>query len=475
MSVRRSLSWTYSSQVLSFVITFSSTIVVARLVTPRDFGVMAMAGAVSTAINIFMQFGLTKYVMREAELSLDALRSIFTVNVIMSFVYSGSLLLGGAAALTIFDSEAVGRFLLVFAIFPLLAMMEFIPSALCAREMRFRTVSLITLLRASVIAVATIVFAWLGFAYMSFAWAQVLAWLATSIAFNIAFWRPDVWRLRFTGTRSILKFGTQMIGISGISQLNTRAGEIALGSLLGLSTLGLYSRASSLPTTLYTNVFGAGSNVVFSKLSSDMRDNGAFHETYLRFMRVLLGILWPMMLGIAVLAQPLIFILYGAKWQAAATPLSLLTVAAAITVATGMTAEIFILRHQTARQLRIELLRALLGFAAFAAAATISLAAAAAAKVAEAVLAFLLYRRPMNELVGGQPDELGRMYREALLLTAAAILPAFSLMAWFDWSPAVPVPAIIAAVAGGVALWAVLLVRRQHPLYLEVVQALGRA
>jgi O-antigen/teichoic acid export membrane protein len=85
----------------------------------------------------------------------------------------------------------------------------------------------------------------------------VLAWLATSVGFNIAMWRPDVWKLRFTGTREILKFGTQMIGIGGINQLNTRAGEMTLGSLLGLNSLGLYTRASSLPMQLYNNIFGS--------------------------------------------------------------------------------------------------------------------------------------------------------------------------------------------------------------------------
>lgn len=473
MSVRRSLVWTYGSQAGAFLATFGSTIVVARLVSPRDFGIYAMAGAVTTIINVFMQFGLAKYVMREADLSREKLQSIFTVNVLMSLIYCGSILIGALAAERWFKSVEVGRFLAVFALFPLFAMMEFVPAALSARDMRFGLISALSFLRAAVLAGTTIVLAVGGFAYMSFAWGQVIAFATTAILFNIAVWRPEAWRLRLSGALSIVRFGFQMIGVSGISQLNARASEMTLGSFLGLGSLGLYSRASSLPTTLVTNVFGAGSNVVFSKLSSEMRDSGAFHDTYLRFMRLLLALLWPMMLGIAVLAQPLIFILYGAKWQAAASPLSLLTIAAAITVAIGMTAEIFILRHQTARQLRIETVRAVLGFAAFAAAASVSLVLAAAAKVAEAVLAFLLYRKPMNELVGGRPGELRRIYVEALFLTGGAVLPALLLMAWFDWSPATPIPAIVTSIAAGVVLWGLLLIRLRHPLFLECARLFG--
>jgi O-antigen/teichoic acid export membrane protein len=263
-----------------------------------------------------------------------------------------------------------------------------------------------------------------------------------------------------------------MMGISGISQLSGRVGEMTLGSLLGLTSLGLFTRASSLPNTLYVNVYGAGSNVVFSRLSSDLRERGEFYDNYLRFMRLLLGFLWPTMFGIAILSQPIIFILYGAKWQAAATPLSLLTIAAAITAAIGMTAEIFILRHRTQQQVRIEVIRAVIGYAAFAAGAMISLTLAAGSKVVEAVFAFLLYRKPMAELVGGPPGALRRTYFEALLVTSVGVLPSFLLMIWSGWSPATPAVHLAIAALLGVISWAALLVALRHPLYLECARFL---
>lgn len=474
MSVRVSLAWTYLSQALCFVVTFASTIVVARLLNPRDFGIFAMATAITTVINVFMQFGLARYIMREAEVGRDLLRSVFTVNVLISVIYVVAIVIGALSAKYLFRSAEVANFLFVFALFPLLAMMEFIPNALCAREMRFGITAILAFVRATVMAITTIVLAWAGFAYMSFAWAQVLAWLATSVGFNMVIWRPDVWKLRFTGLKEILRFGSQMIGISGISQLNTRAGEMTLGSLLGLTSLGLYTRASSLPLQLYTNIFGLGSNVVFSRLSSDLRQQGTIHETYLRFMRLLLGLLWPMMFGIAILAQPVIAILYGSKWQAAATPLTLLTIAAAITVAIGMTAEIFILRHQTARQVRIEIARAMFGYAAFAAGAMVSLTLAAAAKVAEALFAFLLYRKPMAELLGGPDGALRRTYLEGLMVAAVAVLPALLLMIWHGFSPMTPLPQIVVAIVAGVLGWAVLLRQIRHPLYLECTRLLDK-
>jgi hypothetical protein len=149
-------------------------------------------------------------------------------------------------------------------------------------------------------------------------------------------------------------------------------------------------------------------------------------------------------------------------------------ISTAIAATIGLTAEVFILRHRTKQQVRIEVLRAIFGYAAFTAATTVSLTLAAAAKVAEAVIAFLLYRKPMTELVGGPSGALRDIYLEALLATSAAVAPAGLLMTWFDNSPATPLPYIIAAVAAGVMCWAVLLISRGHPLYLELVRVLRR-
>jgi O-antigen/teichoic acid export membrane protein len=324
-------------------------------------------------------------------------------------------------------------------------------------------------------AVSTIIFALNGFGYMSFAWAQILSWAATSIPYNIIEWRPDIWKPRFAGFRALLSFGTQMIGISGLNHLSTRGSEMVLGSFLGLGNLGLYTRAASLPSQLYLNIYGAGSNVIFSRLSKDLREIGAFHDTYVRFMRLLLGLLWPMMFGLAVVAQPVIYILYGAKWQAAAAPLSLLTISYAIIVAIGMTSEVFILRHETARQVKIETFRSIVGFALFTAGAMFGLVWAAAAKIAESTIAFLLYRRPMARFVGGpELDLLRSVYLEGSALTLAAVGPSLAVMIWADWSPKTPVAVVIGSIAFGGVLWLALIVTRRHPIYQEGMRLFRR-
>ena len=466
--------WSYLAQIAAFLITFGSTIMVARLVSPRDFGIYAMATAATTIINVFMQFGLAKYIMREAELSVQLLRSLFTVNFFLSLLYISAILIGAVFAEQVVGSADVSRFLYVFALFPLFAMMEFIPEALCSRDGRFGVISILSVLRAVVIALTTLILAWQGFAFMSFAWAQVFAWAATALCFNLLVWRPDVWRFRLAGAKDILYFGSQMIGIRGLAQLGTRAGEMALGSLLGLTSLGLFTRAAGLPGTLLNNVFGAAGNVIFSRMSLEMRETGEFHRTYTRFMRLLLGLMWPMMFGLAVLAGPVIRLLYGEKWQAAALPMSFIALATAVVIGLGMASEVFILRHETKRQFVIEIMRTAAGVLLFVGGAMFSLTAAAVARLGEALIAFMLYRPVLNKLLGGPEHALREIYIESLLLGCVAALPSLLLMLSTGFSAATPLHHVIGAVALGGLFWAILLYRRQHPLAEEFLRVVSR-
>lgn len=445
---------------------FGSSIIVARLVTPRDFGIFGMAVAITTIINVLLQFGVSHYIMREREINRDILRSLFTVNSSLTLVYFVAI---HVAALVCIHSRSpeVGHFLQLFSLWPLISMFESIPNALCAREMRFGVISAISFLKAFVMFSVTIVFAYLGFAYLSFAWASVISALVTATAYNVVCFRPDIWKPRFVDFKKLVHFGIDMVGVGGLSQLSARGGEMALGTLLGLTSLGLYTRASNLPTTIYVNVYGVSTNVVFSRLSRDFRERGSFHETYFRFMRLLLGVLWPAMLGVAVLAEPLVHVLYGSRWQSAALPLALLMCATAVTLAIGMSAEVFVLRHQTRKQAKLEAARAVLSLALFIGGALISLPMAAAAKLAEVLLAYLVYRRLMDDLVGGPKGALEAVYAEALLLSTGAIAPPLVLMIYRDWTPSVSLLEMFAAVASGMMIWCFLLVLRQHPIIEE--------
>jgi O-antigen/teichoic acid export membrane protein len=471
MSVRRSMGWSFSAQFLNFIIAFSCSVIIARLISPREFGIYAMGGAITGLVAIIFNTGLATYIVREPDIDTRKLRSVFTVNAMITLLMSLSFFASGVVATYLFQSPDVGDFMMVYAFVPLISMFEFVLFALCQREMKFKTIALMSILRTVTMYGSTIIFALNDFRHMSFAWASIVSTAAATTAFQFVRWAPSIWLPRFAGFKEILRFGLQMISISGFNQLGTRAGEMVLGSWLGLATLGLYARALGLSNQIYNNVYGASASVLFTKLAADLRDKGEFHEAYLRALRLILAVIWPMMGGLAVLSYPVIYHLYGAQWVNAALPLTLLLIAHIIGLGIAMAWEVFVLRGETGRQVKIEATRSSLGLLLFSIGCLFSLSAAAAAKIGESLLAYLLYRPHMDRLVGTTRGELDRLYSEAFLLTGAAVLPSFLLMLWFGWSPTTPLPLIAAAVSVGIAAWAYLIFARQHAVLEELRRA----
>jgi O-antigen/teichoic acid export membrane protein len=176
-----------------------------------------------------------------------------------------------------------------------------------------------------------------------------------------------------------------------------------------------------------------------------------------------------------VLAKPAIFILYGEQWLGAAAPLSLLMIAQVIAVGFGMNWELFVLKDETARQTRIEGVRAVLSLSAFTIGASISLTAAAIGRIVDCLAGFVLYHSHMKRLAGVTTREMWGAFAASFLLAAGAILPPLLLMIWTDWSERTPLLPLAGAVAAGIGLWLGLAVAIRHPLVAELKRLAGFA
>jgi len=473
MSVRRSLAWSYGSQATSLVVTFATSVIVARFLAPRDLGVYALGLAVSGVLGVFLTFGTQAYLVREAELDPRAVRSAFTVNLLLSLALSACLAVAGSVELASHQKDLATVFF-IMAIGPLLSALEFVPVTLFMRELRYDVISRISVLRTAVTAGVTLCLVMTGSGAVSLAVGPVAAGLVCSTVFMLLRRRDLVFRPGFHQFRTVLAFGVQMLSISGVAQLAQRGSDIVLGQLLGLAALGLYSRASGLAALIFVNVYGLATGIVFVQLSRDLRDTGEMRATFTRALRLITGVMWPLLMGMAILAPPLILTLYGTKWLGAALPLSLLMVAQFIVLGFGMNWELFVLRKETGRQVRIEVARAAIGTTIFVVGCFFGIAVAALGRIGEALVGYVLYRRHIDRLAGTRPGEMNGIYGESLWLTAVAVAPAAAVMAYWRWSPHTPLLPLGAAVLLGAIGWLVLLRRGRHPLWDEMTRLIGR-
>lgn len=463
MSVRKSLAWSYGSQAFTFIVMFGSSIVVARLLSPREVGVYAIAMAAAGILAVFTSFSIQTYIIREGQLTQDLLRSVYSVNLLMNLLLALLTATAGLVELFVFNQPDIGAVLLLAALGPILGIFEFVPSALYQREMNYGVLSRVGMVRTVLNSATVVSCAYGGLGSLSPAIGPLVAGVFSVVYYNIRRRKDVVFRPTRQRLKPIIIFGFQMMSIGGVAQIAQRATDIILGSMLGLTALGMYSRASNLSGMIFSNVYGQATGVIFVKLSNDLRDKGTVHETFVQSMKLITCIMWPLLIGVAILSRPMIHILYGDKWLDAALPLSLLMVAQFVVLGFGMNWELFVLRRETALQTRYEMLRAIATLVVVTIGCLFSIAGAAAGRVAEAILGYFLYRPHMDRMAGTTKGELERVYAESFLLMAVAVAPALALMLFCGWAADTSPLLIFAAVGLGIGAWFAIMVVRRHP------------
>ena len=196
---------------------------------------------------------------------------------------------------------------------PLLSIFDFRPSAMLQREIRFQTLSVIGIAVVIINSTATVTAAYLGASYMSQVYGGLLSGFVSTIALMVAGRRHVRFRTSFASSRLILTFGLRTMSINGVSALAARLSDLILGRMLGLAELGLFGRASNLNMLIYTNVHGTLSRLVFVKLSQDYRERGRLRESFLKWLRVITGVMGPVLIGLAVLSRPAVLLLFGER------------------------------------------------------------------------------------------------------------------------------------------------------------------
>ncbi len=418
-------------------------------------------------------FGLAGLVVREHDLSSELLASTFTVNAALAVLMSASV-----AGLSAFGGEfmrevGVQHVMLVLALLPLLGAFEFVPSTSLERRGQFKSIALVSLGRMICSTAVTVGLAFAGFSYMSIAYGNLAGAIVSLVCFNVVGREHVTLKVSIAEWRRITRFGLQMVAISGVNAISGRAAEFMMGRLLGLSALGLYSRASSLNSLLWDNIHLVIGRVVFVDFAELRRKGVPLRESYLRTVEVVTAILWPAFAGFAILAGPLIQTVYGTKWVGAAEPLGFLCLAAMVLVSITMTWEVFVVCHETGRQARFEFLRAGAGLVLFAGGCLTSLRGAAIARVGEAMLSVILYRQHLERLTNTRLSDFVPIYARSALLTFVAIAPSVALMAVNGWSEHTSPGFVLVAIASGAAAWLLVLRLLNHSLLSELVRGVA--
>jgi O-antigen/teichoic acid export membrane protein len=474
LSVRKSLVFSLAQKYTTFVFNFASIVIVSRLLTPKEIGIFSVAVGLTTLANLLRTFGISDYLVQEKHLTEQMIRTSFTVNLIFAWILTVIIFLVSWPVGTFFDDAGVGQVLRVMSASFILVPFGITAMALLRRDMAFGVLYKINTSSQVVSSLATIGLAYAGFSYMSMAWAS-LASMAVMVL-GCAIWAPE-YRVRGTGLsgwRKILPFGAKMTLSDIATQLGQQSANLVVGKMLGLADAGFYSRGYGAVNMFRDKVVAAISAVAYPAFAAEHRETGMAPQLFLRSLVYLTGISWPFFVFSALMAFPMIRIMFGNQWDAAVPLMRWLCCAAIIGTLIYQCNQLFVAVGRVGAATVVEIQYQLARLVIAVVAALWSVEAVAASQILVYVIAAVLYYRKISDFDALKVRKCARaLVPSVIAALGAGVAPAIVLF-WPGFVAHHLVSGLVVAGFGAAAGWLLAMLAVKHPLVEEMQRVISR-
>ncbi len=320
----RGMIWAYSSYIGGRMMTLVATAILARLLTPNEFGLVALAIAFMLLLETLSDLGVSQalVVVSEDE-ELEYAETVFVWSIGIGVTFSAITAALSPLVATFFDEPELGGLLAVIGLRFFIRSLGVTHFALAQKWIDFRSRTAAQLGDVLTRGVAQIAFAIAGFG----AWSLVLGYLIGNCVWVVVMWTMVRWRPKLQPNRaylrSMLTFGSKITGVNVLTAVETSMDKFFIGRVLAASQLGLYTLAFRLPELLIQNLSVVAGQVLFPAFATVERER--LGRAFSLAFRYTLMVALPMAAGLAVLADPLILALFGDQWADAAPAMRVLT------------------------------------------------------------------------------------------------------------------------------------------------------
>lgn len=329
LTVRGTAS-TFGAQSLKFVLGIGSTAILARILTPADYGLIAMTGVFTGFISMFKDAGLSMATVQQDRITHDQVSTLFWINLLLCFAISAVMFCAGPGIAAFYKEPRLIGVTWGLAVAFLLGGTTTQHMSLLRRQLRFNSLILIDISSMLLGIVTAVVMAFLGYRY----WALVGMAIAMALGGTILTWVILPWipgrPKRKTGTRRMLRFGSDILIFNIVNYFARQADNLLIGWMWGPVSLAFYEKAYRLLLMPVRQINGPMSSVIVPALSRMKADPQKLARFYLKALELLIGVSVPVVLGFCVFADELVLLWLGPNWVECAHLFRLLTVAAVL-------------------------------------------------------------------------------------------------------------------------------------------------
>lgn len=331
--------WSSITQVAVKIVSPITTMVLARIIAPEAFGVIATITMIISFADMFTDAGFQKYLIQhefkdEQEKNKYA-NVAFLTNLAISIVLWGVIFLLSEYIAMLVGNTGLGFVITIACIQLPLTAFSSVQMALYRRDFDFRTLFLVRILSLLVPVFVTIPLAFMGLSYWSLIIGTILMEISNAVILTVqSKWKPG-WYYNIRILKNMLSFSIWSL-IEAISiWLTTWVDSFIIGSLLNGYFLGIYKTSTTMVNALLSLVTASLVPVLFAALSRLQNDNEKFNQTYFKMQRIVAIIVFPLGIGVYIYSDLVTQILLGSKWTDASEIIGLWALTSSIMIIFG--------------------------------------------------------------------------------------------------------------------------------------------
>jgi len=439
--------WGAADIVLRQGLQFMIMVILARMLTPQDFGVVALTALFSAVGTVFADGGFSAALIQRRELSEQDRSTAFWVNVSSGVLVAGILVLVSGQVADFYGVDALHRLLPLISLGVVFSSLGATHSSLLTKSLQLRTLTMAAAVSSIGAGTVAIVLASRGWGIWALAIQSVLAAaLSTATLWVLSDWRPRA-RPRLKNARDMFGFGGYVFLANLSDVVYTRAYTVALGKFYSVADVGLYNRADATQQTA-TAVFSRIVSLLSLPAFSEVAHDRVHLRTWAKWsVRSVMLLNLPLLLVLSALSEPLVLTLFGERWAGAATVLRILLLAGALFPLHVINLNIMLAIGRSGLFLKAELIKKAVGLVLLVGGSFFGLLGIAASQIVFGVIAFAINSHFAGKLVGYGTVAQLRDCLPALGLAAPMSVAAAVVSANVNLGPVVELVAISAACA----------------------------
>lgn len=425
----RGIIWNSIEKVLVKGSSFVITVILARLLTPEDYGIIGMLAIFIALSNVFIESGFSKALIQKKDVSDEDYNTAFITNLGVAFAVYAILYFAAPLIAKFYNVSQLVPISRVLFLNLILVSCNIVQNAILTRAVDFKSIAKINFIGVIVGGAAGVVSAYLG----ANAWALVIQTLTTSVTRMTVFpiysrWYPTL-KFSIQSLKALWGFGSKLLVSGSMAVVVNNISTICIGKFYSQAQLGFYTRAvqfSEIISSIINDVVGTVSYPVLSSLQESKDEMVKMYKMSLLYTSMLT---FPILIMTALLAHPLVLVLLTEKWLPCVVLLQILCLARMFTPISALNINILNALGRTDLTLKIETIKILYGIIALAITIPIGVKAIVIGNLVTTVISFFVNTYYPGKLLGYGAFKMLKDWKYVIL--SACIMSVMVLTAMY--------------------------------------------